>query len=192
LEIAHAELRAQIAEAEVARLREELQALPRRIPASDLEALKTERKLIADTMKMTAYQVAILKLASQGQIIEQPSDLWRDPFVFEFRKKNGKAHRPTERTDAMIASKQCLGYQRLGISAPANPARFRKRNQTVRESFGPARSQRIPSSGFAASAESAKKGGCLFSWVTDFLKHDFFSTSYWTDIPKLVPAKEVM
>ena len=29
---------------------------------------------------------AILKLASQGQIIEQPSDLLRDPFVFEFLK----------------------------------------------------------------------------------------------------------
>ena len=57
--IAHAELRAQIAEAEaeVARIREELEALPRRIPASGLEALKTERKLIADTIKMTAYQV---------------------------------------------------------------------------------------------------------------------------------------
>ncbi len=29
---------------------------------------------------------AILRLASQGQIIEQPSDLLRDPFVFEFLK----------------------------------------------------------------------------------------------------------
>jgi hypothetical protein len=57
--IAHAELRAQIAEAEaeVARIREELAAFPRRVPASDLESLKTERKLIADTIKMTAYQV---------------------------------------------------------------------------------------------------------------------------------------
>lgn len=57
--IAHAELRGQIAEAEaeVARLREELEAFPRRVPASDLESLKTERKLIADTIKMTAYQV---------------------------------------------------------------------------------------------------------------------------------------
>ncbi len=31
--------------------------MPRRIPAADLETLKTERKLIADTIKMTAYQV---------------------------------------------------------------------------------------------------------------------------------------
>ena len=29
---------------------------------------------------------AILKLAHQGQVIEQPSDLLRDPFVFEFLK----------------------------------------------------------------------------------------------------------
>jgi hypothetical protein len=39
------------------RIREELEASPRRVPASDLESLKTERKLIADTIKMTAYQV---------------------------------------------------------------------------------------------------------------------------------------
>jgi hypothetical protein len=57
--IAHAKLRAEIAEAEaeVARLREELEALPRRIPASEVETLKTERKLIGDTIKITAYQV---------------------------------------------------------------------------------------------------------------------------------------
>lgn len=57
--IAHSQQRAQIAEAEaeVARIRQELKALPRRIPAADLATLKTERKLIADTIKMTAYQV---------------------------------------------------------------------------------------------------------------------------------------
>jgi len=57
--IAHAELRAKIAEAaaEVARLREELEALPQRVSAADLESLKSERKLIADTIKMTAYEV---------------------------------------------------------------------------------------------------------------------------------------
>jgi hypothetical protein len=57
--IAHAKLRAEIAEAEaeVVRLREELEALPRRIPASEVETLKTERKLIGDTIKITAYQV---------------------------------------------------------------------------------------------------------------------------------------
>lgn len=57
--IAHAELRARLAEAEaeVAGLQAELEQLPRRIPAAGLKTLKTEKKLIADTIKMTAYQV---------------------------------------------------------------------------------------------------------------------------------------
>ena len=57
--IAHAELRAELAEAEaeVEQLRAELDQLPRRIPATGLKTLKTEKKLIVDTIKMTAYQV---------------------------------------------------------------------------------------------------------------------------------------
>lgn len=57
--IAHAELRARLAEAEaeVVGLQAELEQLPRRIPAAGLKTLKTEKKLIADTIKMTAYQV---------------------------------------------------------------------------------------------------------------------------------------
>ena len=31
--------------------------IPKRIPASDLEALKTEKKLIVDAIRMAAYQV---------------------------------------------------------------------------------------------------------------------------------------
>ena len=38
-------------------LAETTQTLPRRIPASEVETLKTERKLIGDTIKITAYQV---------------------------------------------------------------------------------------------------------------------------------------
>jgi predicted nuclease of restriction endonuclease-like (RecB) superfamily len=38
---------------------------------------------------------AILQLASQGQIVSQPSDLLRDPFVFEFLKIP-EAHTPSE------------------------------------------------------------------------------------------------
>jgi hypothetical protein len=57
--IAHAELRARLAEAEaeVAGLQTEREQLPRPIPAAGLKTLKTEKKLIADTIKMTAYQV---------------------------------------------------------------------------------------------------------------------------------------
>jgi len=57
--IAHAELRKQLGEAEtrVTRLLEQRGKIPRRIPATDRVALKTEKKLITDAIKMAAYQV---------------------------------------------------------------------------------------------------------------------------------------
>jgi len=57
--IAHAELRQQLQQAEtrVERLWKQRQQTPKRIPASDLKMLKTEKKLIADAIKMAAYQV---------------------------------------------------------------------------------------------------------------------------------------
>jgi hypothetical protein len=57
--IAHAVLgkRLKRAKARLQRLYENRKAIPKRIPASDLATLKTERKLIADSIKMAAYQV---------------------------------------------------------------------------------------------------------------------------------------
>ena len=57
--IAHAGLREQLqkAEAKVERLLEQRKKLPPRIPATNRKTLKTEKKLIADTIKMAAYQV---------------------------------------------------------------------------------------------------------------------------------------
>ena len=57
--IAHAELRKQLEEAEtrVARLLEQRCKIPKRILATDRVALKTDKKLIADAIKMAAYQV---------------------------------------------------------------------------------------------------------------------------------------
>ena len=57
--IAHAGLREQLqkAEAKIQRLVEQRRKTPKRIPASDLKTLKTEKKLIADAIKMAAYQV---------------------------------------------------------------------------------------------------------------------------------------
>jgi hypothetical protein len=56
--IAHAELRDQLrqAEAKVERLLKQRKKIPSRIPARDRKMLKTESKLIADTIKMVAYQ----------------------------------------------------------------------------------------------------------------------------------------
>ena len=57
--IAHAELRGKLekAEARVARLMQQRKGVPKRISASDMEALKTEKKLIVDAIRMAAYQV---------------------------------------------------------------------------------------------------------------------------------------
>ncbi len=41
----------------IERLLEQRKKTPKRIPASDLKTLKTEKKLIADAIKMAAYQV---------------------------------------------------------------------------------------------------------------------------------------
>jgi hypothetical protein len=67
--IAHAELRAELAEAEadVARILTALEAMPRRVPANGLKTLTTEKKLIADTIKMTAYQVETRLLRMLGE-----------------------------------------------------------------------------------------------------------------------------
>ena len=57
--IANAALRKELehAEAKIQRLWERRRQTPKRIPASDLKTLKTEKKLIADAIKMAAYQV---------------------------------------------------------------------------------------------------------------------------------------
>jgi transposase len=57
--IAHAGLREQIekGEMQIKRLLEQRKQTPKRIPAADLMTLKTEKKLIADAIKMAAYQV---------------------------------------------------------------------------------------------------------------------------------------
>jgi transposase len=57
--IAHAELRQQLqnTEAQIQRLLDQRAKTPKRIPATDLKMLKTEQKIIADAIKMAAYQV---------------------------------------------------------------------------------------------------------------------------------------
>jgi transposase len=57
--IAHAALRRQLqqAEAQLQRLLQNRKAIAKRISASDLQKLKTEKKLIVDSIKMAAYQV---------------------------------------------------------------------------------------------------------------------------------------
>jgi transposase len=56
--IAHADLRRQLheAEARVRRLFQKRKTIPKRIPATDIKTLKTEKKLLVDSIKMAAYQ----------------------------------------------------------------------------------------------------------------------------------------
>ena len=67
--IAHAKLRAELAEAEreVCRFQEQLKELPKRVPADGLKTQTTEKKLIVDTIKMAAYQVETRLLAMLGE-----------------------------------------------------------------------------------------------------------------------------
>jgi hypothetical protein len=64
--IAHAELRQQLhqAQAKVEQLLRKRKTIPARVPASDRKTLNTEKKLIADTIKMAAYQVETQLLAT--------------------------------------------------------------------------------------------------------------------------------
>jgi hypothetical protein len=57
--ISQAKLRRELesAEARVERLKAEHSELPARVSASELKAFTTEKKLIVDTLKMTAYRV---------------------------------------------------------------------------------------------------------------------------------------
>ena len=57
--IAHRNLRQQLDQAEtrVQQLNEQLSKIPKRIAATDLKTLKREKKMIADSIKMSAYQI---------------------------------------------------------------------------------------------------------------------------------------
>jgi len=57
--IAHRDLRQQLEKAEtrVQRLTEQLAKIPKRIPATEVEALKNEKKAIVDAIKLSAYQI---------------------------------------------------------------------------------------------------------------------------------------
>jgi len=68
--IAHAELRQQLqkTESQIQRLLEQRAKTPKRVAATDLKTLKKEKKLIADAIKMAAYQVETELLGMlQGQ-----------------------------------------------------------------------------------------------------------------------------
>lgn len=74
--VAHAELLAELSRAEsnVARIHTALKSLPRRVSAAGLKTLKTEKKLIVDTIKMAAYQVETRLLGLLGDHYARTAD----------------------------------------------------------------------------------------------------------------------
>lgn len=74
--IAHAELREQLrkAKARVSRLLVQRKAVPPRISAADRKKLKSEKKLLVDTIKMSAYQVETQLLGMLGDHYRRTSE----------------------------------------------------------------------------------------------------------------------
>jgi transposase len=74
--IAHADLRSQLAAANdrVQRLVQRLQQLPKRIPATAVKALRTEKKLVVDAIKMIAYQIETELFGMLGEHYARAAD----------------------------------------------------------------------------------------------------------------------
>jgi transposase len=85
--IAHAELRQQLkrAQAKVRELFEKRKTIAKRIPANDLETLKTERQLIVDAIKMSAYQVETELLGMLQEHYARTSDEGRTLLAAAFQ-----------------------------------------------------------------------------------------------------------
>ena len=109
--IAHAELRQQLkhAEAQVRKLFQKRKTIAKRIPANDLETLKTERKLIVDAIKMSAYQVETQLLGMLQEHYARTND--------EGRTLLSAAFQSSARLD------MAEGELRVTIAAQASPHR---------------------------------------------------------------------
>ena len=109
--IAHAELRQQLkhAEAQVRKLFQKRKTIAKRIPANDLETLKTERKLIVDAIKMSAYQIETQLLGMLQEHYARTND--------EGRTLLSAAFQSSARLD------MAEGELRVTIAAQASPHR---------------------------------------------------------------------
>jgi transposase len=74
--VAHADLRRELADAEqrVQRLVTRRQRLPKRIAATEVKALRTEKKLVVDAIKMSAYQIETELLGMLGEDYARAAD----------------------------------------------------------------------------------------------------------------------
>lgn len=135
--IVHAELRAQLqkAEATVEGLLRQRKKIPRRVPASDRKMLKTERKLIADTIKMAAYQVETQLLGmlqghysradEEGRTLLQAA--FQSPARFEVAEGELRVTIATQSSPHRTAalSTLCEELDALGVPFPGTHLRLR-------------------------------------------------------------------
>jgi Transposase DDE domain len=135
--IAHAPLRQQLqqAEARVQRLAQQRQKTPKRIPAGDLQVLKTETKKIVDTIKMAAYQVETELLTLLGEHYQRNTDEGRTLLQAAFQSparlevSDGElrvtiaSQSSPHRTAALTAL--CADLDVLGVSFPGTNLRLR-------------------------------------------------------------------
>jgi len=135
--IAHAGLREQLQKAQttIERLLQQRKNIPRRVPASDRKMLKTEKKLIADTIKMAAYQVETQLLGmlqphyaranEEGRTFLQAA--FQSPARFEVADGELRvtiaAQSSPHRTAALSAL--CKQLDALGVSFPGAHLRLR-------------------------------------------------------------------
>jgi hypothetical protein len=140
--IAHAGLRAQLRKVEtrIARLLEQRKKTPKRISACDRQTLKTEKKLIADAIKMAAYQVETQLLSmleehyarsgAEGRTLLQAA--FQSPARLEVAEGELRvtiaAQASPHRTAALAAL--CAQLDALGISFPGTTLRLRLTVQT--------------------------------------------------------------
>ena len=140
--IAHAGLRQRIGEVEtrIERLLQQRKQTPKRVPATELMRLKPEKKLIADAIKMPAYQVETQLLGmlqdhyaradEEGRTLlhaafQSPARL--EVAEGELRVTIGRQSSP-HRTAALAAL--CEQLDALAVSFPGTHLRFRLAVQT--------------------------------------------------------------
>jgi transposase len=135
--IAHAALRRQLTQAEagVQELYEKRKTIPKRIPATDLETLKREKKLIVDAIKMSAYQVETELLGMLQEHYSRNSDEGRTFLAAAFQSSarlevaDGELRvtiapqASPHRTAALAAL--CEDLDSMGVTFPGTDLRLR-------------------------------------------------------------------
>jgi transposase len=135
--IAHASLRRELeaAEARVEQLMQQRRSTPKRIPPDDMQALKSEKKLIVDAIKMAAYQVETELFGMLGEHYKRTDDegrtllhaIFQSPARLEVTDSELRVTIATQssphRTAALAGL--CAQLDALGVPFPGTRLRLR-------------------------------------------------------------------